>query len=132
MPGQLALLLADHATALANGILEEGDGWAVMRTGRPVRPERSDLVPASFQDVEGAQMRQSVRMTSKRSWRRFLLEVKYTHMPYGCGLWPACVTICCQPITIMERGLAWPRVADSVADSTQDLNGHACGTDCRL
>ena len=49
----------DHATALANGMLEEGDGWAVMRAGRPVRPETSELVPATFQAVEGPQMRQA-------------------------------------------------------------------------
>ena len=87
----------DHATALANGMLEEGDGWAVMRAGRPVRPAKSDLVPASFQAVEGPQMRQSVRITSRRSWRHFLLEVKYTHMPYGCGLWPAVWFWCPDP-----------------------------------
>ena len=46
----------DHATALANGMLEEGDGWAVMRAGKPVRPETSDLVPATFQAAESPQI----------------------------------------------------------------------------
>ena len=102
----------DHATALANGMLEEGDGWAVMRAGRPVRPAKSDLVPASFQAVEGPQMRQSVRITSRRSWRHFLLEVKYTHMPYGCGLWPAvwfwCADVEPGPEGQRARCPAWP------------------------
>ena len=79
----------DHATAMANGLLEEGDGWAVIRVGQPVRPETNTMVPGAFQWVEGPQLRQSVRMTTKKSWRHFLLSVQYTHMPYGCGLWPA-------------------------------------------
>jgi len=102
----------DHDTATANGLIEEGDGWAVIRAGRPVRPDSSDLVPSSFQGVEGPQMRQSVRMTSKRSWRRFLLSVRYTHLPYGCGLWPAvwfwCADVEPGPDGQPARCPAWP------------------------
>ena len=53
----------DHATALANGMLEEGDGWAVMRAGKPVRPETSDLVPATFQAAESPQITLTLTLT---------------------------------------------------------------------
>ena len=112
----------DHATSISNGLIEEGDGWAVIRAGRPVRPETSELVPAMFQGVEGPQMRQSVRMTSKRSWHRFLLSVKYTHLPYGCGLWPAvwfwCADVEPKPDGQPPRCPAWP-VGPARSDETQ-------------
>lgn len=83
----------DFDTARRAGLIEEGDGWAVMRAGKPVDCNSDDCsmsnVPGAWQNTEGPHLRQSVRITSRKSWRHFLLSVQYTHLPHGCGLWPA-------------------------------------------
>ena len=84
----------DFDTARRAGMIEEGDGWAVLRAGKPVDCLASDdcsmsSVPGARQYTEGPHLRQSVRITSRKSWRHFLLSVQYTHLPHGCGLWPA-------------------------------------------
>ena len=75
-----------HADALESGLLEEGDGWAVLRGGTRDASDASNP------------LRRSVRIHSRDAWdgreQAFLLEVGYTHVPHGCGVWPALWMYC--------------------------------------
>mmetsp|Transcript_12383 Transcript_12383/g.30898 ORF Transcript_12383/g.30898 Transcript_12383/m.30898 type:complete len:419 (+) Transcript_12383:63-1319(+) len=37
--------------------------------------------------------RQSARIQSNKAWKTFLVTMDYTHVPYGCGVWPAFFTL---------------------------------------
>jgi len=40
------------------------------------------------QDDKGAR-RKSIRLSTEKSWTYFLVAMKFSHTPFGCGVWPA-------------------------------------------
>mmetsp|Transcript_4913 Transcript_4913/g.14894 ORF Transcript_4913/g.14894 Transcript_4913/m.14894 type:complete len:431 (+) Transcript_4913:310-1602(+) len=73
-----------RADALGGGLIEQGEGWAVLRAGpRETRPEFPEHP-----------RRQSVRIHSRRAWQHMLIAVSYSHVPHGCGVWPALWLYC--------------------------------------
>jgi len=73
-----------HDDAMDAGLIEEGDGWAVIRAGRREQPPLNPDHPR----------RQSVRVHSRQAWQHMLIAVSYSHVPHGCGVWPALWLYC--------------------------------------
>jgi len=63
-----------RAEALEDRVVEAHDTHAILRTGG-----RS---PRMFK-------RKSAKIRSNRAWTYFLMAIKFSHTPWGCGLWPA-------------------------------------------
>jgi len=70
-----AVSYLDRASALESGVAQAFDSHAILRTGGRSKNETLK--------------RDSIRLQSERGWDDFLLVMKFTHVPYGCGLWPA-------------------------------------------
>jgi len=66
--------------AVEAGVVKAFDTHAILtvggRAGNSSRPKR-----------------QSAKLISKGAWKNFLLVMRYSHLPYGCGLWPALWTL---------------------------------------
>lgn len=73
-----------HDDALGAGLLRHGDGWAVLQAGRREDPPQQSESPR----------RQSVRLHSRQAWEHMLIAVSYSHVPHGCGVWPALWLYC--------------------------------------
>ena len=68
-------MYVDKATALDEGLIETGDGWAVMRTGAPVwKSWWSDGSAIGWK-------RQSLKLETSDSWTYFLAAMHLTHSP---------------------------------------------------
>jgi len=66
--------------------------------------------------ASGARGRDSVRITSKKAWNSGLFIIDLSHMPFGCGTWPAYWTV----------GPNWPNsgevdIIEGVNQATSDL-----------
>eukprot|EP00932_Pfiesteria_piscicida_P004654 SRR837773.14557.p1 GENE.SRR837773.14557~~SRR837773.14557.p1 ORF type:complete len:496 (-),score=107.07 SRR837773.14557:180-1622(-) len=51
------------------------------------------ILTAGDQSPKYLYKRQTAKIETQRSWKYFLVTMKYTHLPYGCGVWPAFFTL---------------------------------------
>jgi len=65
----------DRDWALESGVAQAFDSHAILRTGGT---SRHDTLK-----------RDSIRLMSEKGYDDFLLIMKFSQVPYGCGLWPA-------------------------------------------
>lgn len=61
------------------GVVEATSNWAIIRAGR--------------RSPQYKYKRMTARVESKASWKNFLSIFKFSHVPYGCGVWPALFTL---------------------------------------
>jgi len=65
----------DRVSAVENGVAQAFPSHAILRTGKPSK--------------DNPLGRDSIRLESEKGWDNFLLIMKFSKVPYGCGLWPA-------------------------------------------
>ncbi|CAE7662852.1 Slc4a1 [Symbiodinium necroappetens] len=65
--------------AKEESVIEATRNFAIIRAGR--------------RSPKYKYKRMTTRMESKRSWKYFLTLIKFSHVPYGCGVWPALFTL---------------------------------------
>jgi hypothetical protein len=65
----------NRQAAEAAGIIEAHEDYAILRTGA--------------RSWNGGYKRESVRLETTGSWTYFLAAAFFTHIPAGCGVWPA-------------------------------------------
>lgn len=75
--GSAEYLLKD--AALKNGVAQAYDTHAIITAGKA--------------SPKYKWKRQTAKIESYKSWKHFLVAMKYTHLPYGCGVWPAFFTL---------------------------------------
>lgn len=61
------------------GVVEATRHWAILRAGR--------------RSPQYKYKRMTARIETKASWKNFLSIFKFSHVPYGCGVWPALFTL---------------------------------------
>ncbi|CAJ1407187.1 unnamed protein product [Effrenium voratum] len=61
------------------GVIEATRNYAIIRTGRA--------------SPKYLYKRMTARIESKDHWKNFLSLIKFSHVPYGCGVWPALFTL---------------------------------------
>jgi len=61
------------------GVAQAEGSYAVLRSG-PASPQYE------FK-------RKTAKIASSESWKYFLFTAKFSHVPYGCGVWPAIFTL---------------------------------------
>jgi len=76
----------DASSAFSNGVIEAHGTHAIMRAGRA--------------SPQYQYKRQTVKIASNQAWKYFLMTMKYSHVPWGCGVWPALFTL--------APGAPWP------------------------
>ena len=64
----------NRSAAFEHNVVEAHDTHAVLRVGRRGRK---------------AFTRQTVRVTTNKSWMYGLFAMQFSHTPFGCGVWPA-------------------------------------------
>jgi len=103
-----AALYLPRDEALRAGVATAAADHAVLRTGAragtPTWPKR-----------------ESAKIQSKHGWKYFLMMMKYTHVPWGCGVWPALWT--------HAVGVPWPNggeldVLEYANDGAQQASFH--------
>lgn len=74
--------------------------------------------------------RQSAKIQTKKSWKYFLMMMRYSNVPWGCGVWPALWT--------HASGVPWPNggeldVLEYANDAPQQTSFHTGDANtCRL
>jgi len=68
-----------EAEAKENGVIEATRNYAIIRPGA--------------RSPKYKYKRMTSRMETKPSWKYFLTLIKFSHVPYGCGVWPALFTL---------------------------------------
>jgi len=80
--------------AVNKGIVEVADDYTVIRAGGLTpNPDNRTTLNHFGALVEFPYLRESVRLQSKKSWKYMLLVMKFEHLPFGCGTWPAFWTL---------------------------------------
>jgi len=70
--------LGSFEEARTAGVVEVDPSNAVLRAG-----------PRSGREFK----RQTVKVGTKKAWKYFLAMLKFSHVPFGCGVWPAFFTL---------------------------------------
>jgi len=73
----------DSEQAAKAGVAVAHETHAILRTGARVGSKR-----------------ESVNIISKQGWQHFFMMVRFSHLPHGCGLWPA--------LWLLGLGKEWP------------------------
>jgi len=68
-----AVRYVNRTTAYQENLTQAFDDHAIVRPG----------------GIEDGKRRKSVRLSTQRNFTYFLAAMKFTHTPYGCGVWPA-------------------------------------------
>jgi len=68
-----------RSDAEAAGVIEAEGSFAVLRAGAA--------------SPRYLYKRETAKILSKQSWKHFLVAMRYSHVPYGCGVWPAFFTL---------------------------------------
>ncbi|CAE8695670.1 unnamed protein product [Polarella glacialis] len=68
-----------HEQATRENVAQAFDSHVVLRTGSRSRRNRYK--------------RFSFKIATKQSWTYFLAAVRFSHLPWGCGVWPAFFTL---------------------------------------
>ena len=106
----------DRNASIAAGVVEATDDYAILRVGA-----RGNYLK-----------RQSARLVSKKDWTYFLAAAHFTHVPMGCGVWPAWWTHC------HTEGVIWPNGGElDILEHAGDLPGKVsfhtgAANDCTL
>mmetsp|Transcript_33089 Transcript_33089/g.102721 ORF Transcript_33089/g.102721 Transcript_33089/m.102721 type:complete len:524 (+) Transcript_33089:64-1635(+) len=100
--------------AQAEGVADAHSGFAILRAGK--------------RDPVYQYKRHSAKIATTRSWSRFLATMRFSHVPYGCGVWPSFFTL--------AVGKSWPEggevdVLEYVNDGPSQASFHS-GEDCTL
>lgn len=74
-----AQYMPTYDKALEAGVVEAYGTHAILRTGK---------ASSQYQ-----WKRQSAKIATNKSWKHFLAMMKFSHVPYGCGVWPALFTL---------------------------------------
>lgn len=101
------------ADAMAAGVVETSESHAIVRAGN-----------ASNYGFK----RNTAKIGTKQSWTHFLAAMRFSHVPYGCGVWPAFFTL--------GVGQAWPwggemDILEFVNDQGSMTSFHT-GHECKL
>lgn len=103
----------DKKTAVAVGVVHADESHVVIRTG-----------PLSDYKYK----RQSAKISTNRSWTYFLAAMKFSHVPYGCGVWPAFFTL--------GVGESWPHAGEldilEYVNSGLSKSSFHCSKPCTL
>jgi len=54
--------------------------------------KRKSILRAGSPSLEKRGKRMTARMRTKKSFKHFVVAMKYSHVPWGCGIWPAFYT----------------------------------------
>jgi len=104
----------DREQANAEGVTAAHDTHAILRVGARGLPGK----------------RKTAKVRSKKSWKYFLTAIRFTHVPFGCGLWPSFWT--------HASGIHWPEggeldVLEYVNDIASQTSLHTgVGNKCNL
>ena len=82
----------DRAAAESESIAEAHQDHAIVRVGAAAYKSYSgdwDSEAGYYVPGTAGWKRRSARLQSNQSWTYFLLAVHLTHVPVGCGIWPA-------------------------------------------
>lgn len=82
--------LGSFQEAQAAGVAEAAASHAVLRAG--------SKSPQQFK-------RETAKIGTKKAWTHFLAMLKFSHVPHGCGVWPAFFTL--------GEGQCWVRLGGS-------------------
>jgi hypothetical protein len=83
---------ASHEEAVAEGIIEAHDEYSIVRVGEARYKETSgnwDDEANAYVPGTAGWKRRSARLQTKSAWNYFLVAMHMTHVPVGCGVWPA-------------------------------------------
>lgn len=112
-----AAIYNTKADAFNNGIVEAHDTHAIMRAGG----KRAD----------GKRNSVKLQGQGKHQWKYFLAGMRYNHLPYGHGVWPA--------FWMLSRDRAWPAAGEfDILEMCNDipvftsLHTASSGDPCRL
>eukprot|EP00439_Symbiodinium_sp_Y106_P076369 s510_g15.t1 len=85
--------------AKEESVIEATRNFAIIRAGShlmPYAPEHCNSSGVAERDLvkpDPLWQRATESQESKRSWKYFLTLIKFSHVPYGCGVWPALFTL---------------------------------------
>jgi len=108
----------DAGRAVQEGVAQAYPTHAVLRAGRA--------------DPQYRYKRYTAKIGTQKSWSYFLAAMRFSHVPYGCGVWPAFFTL--------APGAPWPDggevdILEYVNDDVSKTSlhtGHACRLDPNL
>mmetsp|Transcript_38806 Transcript_38806/g.76940 ORF Transcript_38806/g.76940 Transcript_38806/m.76940 type:complete len:369 (-) Transcript_38806:40-1146(-) len=107
-----------RADAFAHGLVEAHATHAIVRVGgKSADPSKRNSVKLQTQ--------------GKHQWKYFLAAMRFSHTPYGCGVWPA--------FWILSRDRGWPAAGEfDILESCNDIpmftsfHTASSGNPCRL
>jgi len=80
-----------RADALTNGLIEAHATHAIMRAGgKSADPSKRNTV--------------KLQTKGKHQWKYFLAAMRFSHTPYGCGIWPA--------FWMLSQDRGWPAAGE--------------------
>lgn len=104
------------------------DKGEAMREGVAQAHGSHAILSAGHRDPVYKYKRYSAKIATTRSWNHFLATMRFSHVPYGCGVWPAFFTL--------APGRQWPDggevdILEYVNDDVSKTSFH-CGESCTL
>jgi hypothetical protein len=73
-----------------NGAVRYVGREEALKENLTVAHEKFAIVrPGRVENSENSARRKSLRLTTQKSWTYYLVAMKYSHTPFGCGVWPA-------------------------------------------
>jgi len=104
----------DRGEAMSARVIEAHGSFAILRAGQ--------------RDPVYKYKRYTAKIATTRSWTHFLAVMRFSHVPYGCGVWPAFFTL--------APGKQWPNggevdILEYVNDDVSKTSFHT-GESCRL
>lgn len=97
-----------------NGVIQTYDSHAILRTGR--------LSTYTYKRTTG-------KIGTKKAWKYFLATMRFSHVPWGCGVWPAFFSL--------GQGADWPEggemdILEYVNDNGPAMTSFHTSKECKL